>query len=867
MTNPVTPNLGLNKIDRTSPSTTYFDLEKYIDQNADAVDRFAGETSDGVAALEKRLDTEERREVVLQPGLQIVNAERSAPFKLSGIKGRTLVNLLGYNGAFNSTAGWRSWATKTPITVSDNMVTFIGDGSGINPQLITKIVSSSSIQVGDKLFIRTKAQAKEACNAVSTYLYSSVAQIIYGQAKQDNPTPGKTYDVYHSFTVTQEIFDNLGDMTFRLTTWYPTKEDALNKTSVYSQPALYKVAADDLGLTDDQLAAKYPYIESVQPVRNPYAIRYGENLLPPFYEWTPIGITEGSLTGPYAANFKVTNSQRAFYYIDLKLLANTRYTFSAEHNGFLSVTDLVRETIILDNTSEQSATFTNINETTVRVYLSNVYGTAINGSYSFKNPMLTLGSEAKLFKPREDSMLALQTDLYSNPVTGTFADEVFEKDGQFFKMTKWKKVVLDTSYGWEISSNSFADHKIVRVLDIIPGGVPNDAYMKERSLLTDFRGVPLSYSTGNGSTWTTTSYQLWNNVLYVAIPNADSGWGASYTPKPDEIKAYFMGWKMQPYSGARLDQYNGTGEKTWYPISRIYDIYDASYQIRANVPTVPANNNEMWTPYQLVYQVATPTFEPIVSEGVLTFNEGYNQIEVGTGIVVKESNKPGYLKSYGAYYFNDTANNSAFSFKVDKILCLYNNGYIEPRAHVYSSVNQYGNQKAQLIESDYDPSAAYSVTYLMLDKSPIVQFTGSYTANEKAILNELTDYLQQNSTAISVLMNKKADKDAPGWITPTLLNGWIRESTTFGYIKDSVGNVRFRGRISSGTVATGTLLFTLPVGMRPSVYSYYLVSVYSGTSPVTTGYIMINIDGTVVVSYLPGNTWVNWDSVSFYAGN
>lgn len=98
MTNPVTPNIGLNKIDRTSPSTTYFDLEKYIDQNADAVDQFAGETNESINALEKRLDTEERREVVLQPGLQIVNAERSAPFKLSGIKGRTLVNLLGRDG-------------------------------------------------------------------------------------------------------------------------------------------------------------------------------------------------------------------------------------------------------------------------------------------------------------------------------------------------------------------------------------------------------------------------------------------------------------------------------------------------------------------------------------------------------------------------------------------------------------------------------------------------------------------------------------------------------------------------------------------------------------------------------------------------
>ena len=30
MSEPKTPNLGLNKIDRSSPSTTYFDLDKYL---------------------------------------------------------------------------------------------------------------------------------------------------------------------------------------------------------------------------------------------------------------------------------------------------------------------------------------------------------------------------------------------------------------------------------------------------------------------------------------------------------------------------------------------------------------------------------------------------------------------------------------------------------------------------------------------------------------------------------------------------------------------------------------------------------------------------------------------------------------------
>ena len=68
------------------------------------------------------------------------------------------------------------------------------------------------------------------------------------------------------------------------------------------------------------------------------------------------------------------------------------------------------------------------------------------------NPMLTLGSsEAKPFKPRGDAMLAFQTDLYADPLTGANADEVFEKDGQYFKLVKWKKIVLDGTLGWSIA--------------------------------------------------------------------------------------------------------------------------------------------------------------------------------------------------------------------------------------------------------------------------------------------------------------------------------------------------------------------------------------------------------------------------------
>jgi hypothetical protein len=54
MNEPKTPNLGLNKIDRSSPSTTYFDLDKYLDQNWEKID-------EGVATKE---ELEELRKAV-----------------------------------------------------------------------------------------------------------------------------------------------------------------------------------------------------------------------------------------------------------------------------------------------------------------------------------------------------------------------------------------------------------------------------------------------------------------------------------------------------------------------------------------------------------------------------------------------------------------------------------------------------------------------------------------------------------------------------------------------------------------------------------------------------------------------------------
>jgi hypothetical protein len=59
----------------------------------------------------------------------------------------------------------------------------------------------------------------------------------------------------------------------------------------------------------------------------------------------------------------------------------------------------------------------------------------------------------------------------------------------------------------------------------------------------------------------------------------------------------------------------------------------------------------------------------------------------------------------------------------------------------------------------------------------------------------------------------------PTWNPVTLLHGWTAAGLTVfgtpGYSLDSLNILRFRGRISGGTITDGTVLFNLPAGFIP----------------------------------------------------
>ncbi|MDK8191554.1 hypothetical protein QP794_15815 [Paenibacillus sp. UMB7766-LJ446] len=751
MNEPKTPNLGLNKIDRSSPSTTYFDLDKYLDQNWEKVDEGVGqveekaeETAAQVSSIQERLDTEKRRSVTLEPGLQIINAERASAFKLEGLKGRTLVNLLGRDGGFE---GYSSWAIGATSAILDTSTYAQGSLSSLK---VTLASSNSNISKAVSTTIgKTYLLLADVKNVSTTEVFVSISTIVNGS----KVTGSQFTTSFAKFTATA-------------TTHAIAVVGSGSAGQVFNvdNVRLYEISASDDAVLDNitqkQIAVKYPYVDSVQPVKNPYLIRYGENLLPPFYEWSIQGIPH-SITSPYEIVRSATDElyNGASLTVKVPVVPGNMYTLNYEIIG-----DVTKAYInwSWNDKDDNRISWTDGNKDTVTAVAPNdavtadvrVTGTA-PGTFTFKNPMLTLGTTVKPFKPRKDDILALQTQLYADPLTGTNADEVFEKDGQHFKLSKWKKITLNSNYSYTFF-NSYTGGKCVRLTYDIA-----DRNKNVLPTVTKFNGSYLSagspslyvdqYSRGDWDTGAGGAF------LGIGVSTADSGWGDSYTPTGDEIKAYFMGWKMFLNNQPDVSKpYNGEAAgKAWCPLDSIYMSGGAASFYTNTLPLSPITvatytRHMQWTPYQLVYQLATPTVEPITSEGQLTLIEGNNQVEVGTGVVLREIVKPVLANSY--YRFNDTTlAGTILKNKLAKPLVIYRNGQRDNGWEFISDQYAYGVYKARKVPEQYDPTAMYTVTYIIQDTSPAAPFVGSVAENEKALLTDMNDVVRQNAASVSVV--------------------------------------------------------------------------------------------------------------------
>ncbi|MEK3851723.1 hypothetical protein BK143_05125 [Paenibacillus peoriae] len=889
-----TPNLGLNQIDRTSPKTTYFDLEKYLDQNWRAVDDFAGDVNDGVNEIKKRLDTTERKAVTLEPGVQIVHAEKASPFSLTGLKGRTLVNLLGRTGGMESLTGWSAVnnTAKLELNASNKL-------TGNNALEVT--VSTTPVGIAGAYGLPLKFGEGAPYYLIRGYVkngnLSGTDARAYIQLTDEiaYAVDMSTTDS-NEFTFCYAVYD--ARKAAKAPIPYAVSRGSVGQYAYFDEMAVYELSSSEAtaikSMSPEQVAAEYPYVNSVMPVCNPYAIRYGENMLPSIYE-AENSVTTGSkkITAPYVATLTKSTAGYSSYAWNLPAAASKAYTLSMKvsvsniggvigaggyyniraldaYGNYVGVPLDTGPYAVANGEHTLSQTFT----TPVGTFgLCIIVGadTGVFGTFVFSEMMLNIGSIAKPFKSREDSMLALQTDLYADPVTGENADTVFEREGQYFKSKKWNAIVLDGNREYAFYTSVIGNKTVGSLNNGITPAIDgtgifvkfNSKVIKESNYATAI-GQSDSYNIGSSS-----SNGTYDN-FQIGVSLTDSGWGDSYTPTSDEIKAYFNGWKMYLAGQGDVSKpfNNESAGKAWCPIDSIY-VANGTPSATFFVTTLPTTGITsltytrygIWTTQQLVYQLKTPTVEPIVSEGQLSFIEGGNQVEVGTGIILRERSKAVYTN--GAYYINGrTDDPSILKNRVNKILAVYRDGKKDSSWIIATVSDQYqstfGKEQVYTLTANFNLSSSYNTTYLMFDRSPVVKFIGTYTANEKTLLLDLVDSVQQNSTRLSVVENGRVENDITlKWIAPTLLNGWVNYDNTrrpVGYCKDSQGWVHVQGFIRGGATAFGTQIFTLPDGYEAERPMEVAALSAEGSVPypstIYVGESSIQCDNAVHNSYL-----------------
>ncbi|KIL42090.1 hypothetical protein SD70_02585 [Gordoniibacillus kamchatkensis] len=521
-------------------------------------------------------------------------------------------------------------------------------------------------------------------------------------------------------------------------------------------------------LTEDQIAAKYPYVNDVKHLSGLYVIRYGENLLD--NSNVVADVTNGgtkTIIDPYTMSIsKTSTSSSDARSLSVPVVAGQNYVFTSNltisgyggSGGAYIQLNFYDASGALIGTQPASAVQTANGTYTltasgqapsgaVSVLAYFLIGTNPTGTFTWSNWRLNIGTVDKGFKQRNDDMMVFPVSFpIGSNVDQSVVDEIYHRDGRYWRENRFvKDMVLDGSLSWAYSATA-TGYKEVKV------PFTNQASGNKQTVVKYDGKILVNVSSPTSGD----QCAMDGSYLYVEVSSADTGWGDSYTPTAAEIQAYFYGWKMY-LSGSYPTVYNGTGTKAWV---RITDGQAATLTL----PTSYASGGPPYIPYKITYQLATPTWDDLteIMEGEIHLLEGPNMVEVGVGMILRERIQALDTNNTVGGYFNGSGNTQSFpKHPVNKIIALYGNGAntsatIAAIASGAANQNIRGLQQAYIPFSKYDPTATYEATYQALDQylitpSAVTTITAEYDTNIKTVLDRLgqsmADYGQRLSVA------------------------------------------------------------------------------------------------------------------------
>ncbi|WP_053957172.1 BppU family phage baseplate upper protein [Inediibacterium massiliense] len=511
-----------------------------------------------------------------------------------------------------------------------------------------------------------------------------------------------------------------------------------------------------------------------QPVQNPYVRVQGKNLID-FKTSKKRNDSKGTLE--LIDNGVILNDS---YYFELKaynLKLNIPYTLFCEYEQ-LTELGIITPAVFwrieyadgtLSGGTKIGKSLTPIKEVKT-IYLYHKDTEDVFKS-KFSNIQLEEGTTATDYEPYRESIGIIPTHLAK---VGDVKDRVIGIKGtKAIVDRKNKRIKLDESLDYSIEPEKGTGWKRICVTNIFPYTINSTILqiMKKHngSILEQYDSTPTKADQFIlfGAT---SSYK---GQCYISVSNTDTGWGDSYTPTSasEEIKAYFMGWKMYPAGTSRLDTYNGTGRKAWYRITELTKPYDPSREFLDNPPT---ESYPEWTPYELFYVLETPRTEEIEMNIIgdsFSLEEGVNTVEVGIGLVYEKAT----VGQYTTFYEINTTlvPETQFMYKAENIMSIYKN-----KANSLSIDNQnwvfdkgsggtgkdcWGKMRLYQVISDnlFDSQAEYYILYEMIPELYTCQPTNVeiiYSENIRDSLNSAVKKIGEVSGDVSQINKEMLSK-------------------------------------------------------------------------------------------------------------
>ncbi|WGU94610.1 hypothetical protein QJQ58_29710 [Paenibacillus dendritiformis] len=815
---------------------------------------------DNDVTLSKQLEELPSKPISFNPGYQIVESEHDAPFRLGEIKGRTLVNLLGPAGACEDIS---LWSAPGPGVKTLNADRVYGNFS-------IEVESTKEEQAGFGL--RSNGAIKDLTkhyiavghikNISAQHVYLSFAQV------KDN---GDTSWFKKGITVTANQF------TYTYVVVSPEELAGKERVEIYVRGtatdtgqkfaadaiALYEISQGEYdaiaSMTPEMVASKFPYVSGITNVKNPYAIITGGNLLPTLeHQWEQGSIdTNTGNPSSYDSRIRMKNY--------IPAMPNTTYTASCAVGYYVRVIEYKADggySGAFSLWGTKSVSFTTAKDTaSVRVVARFISEDVIDTSeISNIKPMLVSGSQPKPYVPQQRSMLAFEAELAAHPIDGSNPDTLFMgEDGLPYVHELWKKMRLDDpklKYG---VYESFSDRK-----SVISSYGKEFGIFSKIAFMTKYTGnimgrygalatpIDCFYIDGDAA----------GGNIVVSVSNTSSGWGPDYTPSPDDIKAYFLGWRMFLWGAGPATPFNGEGTRGWGKIYCGVGAEDNGAVAGSGTTSVPTTVNDMgYTPYRLQYLKANPTVEPVRNyELGATLSAGSNMAEVGSGIVIRERANP--KSGGGNYYLHSRRLGSRFKHLVREIFSVYRNGRVDLKWAFYNARLDidYGIKNGGCNSADFDPTAVYHVTYTVLDPTLATPISGTVAANLGGTVSYLVQDVGDVQRRLAVVETKEANPiEDTGWVPVTPISGWIHYEANPCMFRIIGKTIHLAGLIRNGSTAHGTDLFTLPI----KTTSGHFISVFSWSNPEAVVPISIGLgaSGTVRINSGTPGRYISFEGV------